>query len=118
MYAPAEPEEGSSVSHWSDDLFPNELMEAFFTQPIHDVGLAAEALRDIGWSAPAACQADCDGNRQVTINELVSAVRIALGEALVSTCTAVDVDNSGTVAINELIGAVDRAIGGCDAPGQ
>ena len=45
--------EGSSVSHWSDDLFPNELMEPFFTHPLHDVGLAAEALADIGWSAAA-----------------------------------------------------------------
>lgn len=116
IYAPADPEAGSSVSHWSEDLFPNELMEPFFTQPIHDVGLAAEALLDIGWSAPTACQADCDGNRQVTIDELVSAVRIALGEALVSTCAAVDFDNSGTVAVNELVAAVARAIEGCDAP--
>jgi hypothetical protein len=116
MYAPADPAAGSSISHWSDDLFPNELMEPFFTQPIHDVGLAAEALADIGWSAPTVCQADCDGDGLVTINELITAVRIALGESPLTSCATADIDNSGTVAVNELVGAVNRAIDGCDAP--
>jgi len=49
MYAPAELDPGSSVSHWSDALFPNELMEPFDTGPLHDVGLTLEAFFDLGW---------------------------------------------------------------------
>lgn len=117
MYAPPQPSEGSSVSHWSDALFPNELMEPFFTQPIHSVGLAAEAFADMGWNAPGpitGCQADCNGDGAVVINELITAVSIALGELPVSLCPPADPDRSGAVAVNELVGAVTRALEGCD----
>jgi hypothetical protein len=118
MYAPPAVSDGSSVSHWSDELFPNELMEPFFTQPIHDIGLAAEALDDMGWNAPIAakCQADCDGDGRVSIDELITAVRIALGDANLSGCNAVDADASGTVSVNELVAAVGRALDGCTPP--
>lgn len=118
MYAPAQASEGSSVSHWSDALFPNELMEPFFTQPIHTVGLAAEALADMGWNAPGpieSCQADCNGDGEVAINELVTAVSIALGELPLSLCPPADPDRSGAVAVNELVGAVTRALNGCES---
>ena len=117
IYAPPQPSEGSSVSHWSDRLFPNELMEPFFTQSIHTVGLAAEALADMGWNAPgpiASCPADCNGDGEVVINELVTAVSIALGELPVSLCPPADADRGGTVAVNELVGAVTRALDGCE----
>jgi hypothetical protein len=115
IYAPADPIEGSSLSHWSDRLGPNELMEPFLTQPIHDVGLAAELLGDIGWTADVFCQADCDGSRLVTIEELINSVRILLGAVPVTTCAAVDADLNGAVTVDELVGAVGRALGGCPA---
>lgn len=120
MYAPPDPLDGSSVSHWSDDLFPNELMEPFFTQPIHTVGLAAELMGDLGWSlaVPTTCAADCDGNGVVSINELINAVRISLGEIPLSSCTAVDIDNNGTVGVNELVTAVTRSLDGCVQSGS
>ena len=49
MYAPAVFDPGSSVSHWSDDVDPDERMEPFDTGASHDVGLALEAFVDIGW---------------------------------------------------------------------
>ena len=49
MYAPSTPDPGSSVSHFSDDLNPNELMEPFETGALHDVGLALELFVDLGW---------------------------------------------------------------------
>jgi hypothetical protein len=116
MYAPPQAFDGSSVSHWSDELFPNELMEPYFTQSIRDIGLAAEALADMGW-APIifpGCQGDCDESGAVSINELISAVRVSLGVAPVGSCPAADPDDSGAVAVNELVGAVVRALNGCD----
>jgi cysteine-rich repeat protein len=50
MYAPSSYEYGSSVSHFSDALFPNDLMEPFDTGATHDVGLTLELLSDLGWT--------------------------------------------------------------------
>ena len=47
--APNPRQPGSSVSHFSDSLSPDELMEPRHTDPLHDVGLAKELLADIGW---------------------------------------------------------------------
>ena len=55
MYAPDPQESGSSVSHWSKDVTPNEVMEPSYTGPNHDPGLAFFLLADIGWSLDAAC---------------------------------------------------------------
>ena len=49
MYGPNPLEPGSSVSHFSTALFPNELMEPFDTGPNHLVGLALDLMEDIGW---------------------------------------------------------------------
>jgi hypothetical protein len=49
MYAPDPPMDGSSVSHFSTSLIPNQLMEPAFTGATHDVGLAAAVMQDIGW---------------------------------------------------------------------
>jgi hypothetical protein len=57
LFAPATQEPGSSVSHYSTALFPNELMEPDYTGPDHDVTLTLALLRDIGWRANAAVPA-------------------------------------------------------------
>lgn len=59
------------------------------------------------------CAGDCGGDGQVTIEELIALVRIALGEAEASTCAAGDTDGDGAIAIDELILAVTRALGSC-----
>jgi cysteine-rich repeat protein len=63
-----------------------------------------------------ACPGDCDGDGQVTINEVVVGVEIALGSAGVGRCPAADVDGDQQVAIQELIAAVDGALSGCVPP--
>jgi len=50
MYAPPTIEPGSSVSHYSDSLTPDELMEPVYTVPTHDLTLTLAALRDMGWN--------------------------------------------------------------------
>ncbi len=61
----------------------------------------------------AACPGDCNGDRQVAINELIQGVNIALGSAAVTTCTAFDRDGNGQVSVNELIAGVNSAQSGC-----
>lgn len=50
MYAPDPQEPGSSVSHFSTSLSPDELMEPFETGASHATGLTGPLLQDIGWS--------------------------------------------------------------------
>jgi len=60
-----------------------------------------------------ACTGDCNRDGMVSINELISGVNIALGNAAVGTCGPFDSDGDGTVAINELIAGVKNAQNGC-----
>lgn len=63
--------------------------------------------------APAPCVGDCDGDATVRVNELVTGVRIALGELAADACAIFDGDGDGTVSIAELIGAVGALLNGC-----
>jgi hypothetical protein len=60
-----------------------------------------------------ACPGDCDFRAQVTIDEVVRGVNIALGSLEVSACAAMDANGDGVVRIDELIGAVNAALDGC-----
>jgi hypothetical protein len=75
--------------------------------------VAAALILSLHDSARAQCEGDCDGNDTVAINELILAVRIALGSAAAHDCTAVDRNNNHTVSIDELVFAVTRALQGC-----
>ena len=63
--------------------------------------------------AAPACIGDCNGDGEVTVNELITGVNIALGNSPISACPAFDGDGDGEVSIAELIGAVNAALGGC-----
>jgi hypothetical protein len=59
------------------------------------------------------CPGDCNGDGAVSINELLLAVNIALGNVAPATCPAADRNNDGVVMVNELILAVSQALDGC-----
>jgi len=63
--------------------------------------------------APSACTGDCNGDGEVTVNELITMVNIALGTANVSTCLAGDANSDGQITINEIIAGVNNALNGC-----
>lgn len=60
---------------------------------------------------PASCVGDCNGDHQVTIDELVQMVNIALGLANLEQCPAGDADGEGGITIDEIIRAVSVALG-------
>ena len=62
---------------------------------------------------PQPCVGDCDGDRAVSVSELVRGVNIALGTAVLETCAVFDSDQDGEVSISELIAAVNAALLGC-----
>jgi len=50
LHAPNPAQPGSSLSHWSTALTPDELMEPSYTAPDHNMSLALYLLEDTGWS--------------------------------------------------------------------
>ncbi len=63
------------------------------------------------------CAADCSGNDQVTIDELVTAVSIMMGTASLSACNGADLDRDGMVTVNEINQAVMDALQDCPGIG-
>lgn len=64
---------------------------------------------------PARCTGDCNGDSEVVVNEVVTGVTIALGNALISACPSFDSNASTTVEVNELITGVNNLLAGCPA---
>jgi hypothetical protein len=57
---------------------------------------------------------DCDRSGAVTVDELITGVRITLGRAALNQCPAFDADSSGAVEVHELIAGVQDSISGCE----
>ena len=66
-------------------------------------------------AAAPACVGDCDGGDDVTVNEIITMVNIALGNAEVADCSAGDADGRGDITIDEIIAAVGNALATCPA---
>ena len=70
--------------------------------------------------APAAalgsgCAGDCNGDGQVTVDELVTLARIALGVASLSACHPGDTNSDGRITVDEIVAAVNAAGNQCPA---
>jgi len=50
IFAPSPYQSGSSISHWSTSLSPDQLMEPYYTGASADPGFAVAALQDLGWT--------------------------------------------------------------------
>ncbi|MFI5395225.1 MAG: dockerin type I domain-containing protein [Candidatus Binatia bacterium] len=64
-------------------------------------------------STPRPCAGDCNGNGTVTVNDILTLVNIALGNASITTCEAGDVNHDGRVTVDEILAAVNNALNGC-----
>jgi hypothetical protein len=61
------------------------------------------------------CVGDCDGSGDVTINEIITMVNIALGDAPTTSCNPGDMDRDGQITVDEILTAVNNALTGCSA---
>ncbi len=61
----------------------------------------------------AVCVGDCNGDGQVTINELLTMVNAALGTASAAACAAGDASANGEITVDEILSAVNNALTGC-----
>lgn len=79
--------------------------------PTHTTLATPEPTATPTEGTPATCVGDCDGSNEVTIDELVQMVNIALGFADLERCQAGDADGNGEITIDEIIRAVNVALG-------
>lgn len=78
--------------------------------------VAAALLATILASAAPAqtgCVGDCGRDDEVTVDEILAMVNIALGGGDVATCRAGDRDGDGQVTVDEIVAAVQNALDGC-----
>src|SRR5262245_54365984 len=62
------------------------------------------------------CIGDCDGSGQVTVDELVTGVSLALGTLRLDRCPQFDCDETGSVTVDCIVDAVSAALDGCQVP--
>ena len=64
-----------------------------------------------------ACTGDCGVDGEVTVDEVLTGLNIALGLRAISECTAMDANQDGTVTVDEIITALSYALAGCPGSG-
>lgn len=62
---------------------------------------------------PPLCIGDCNHNNQVTVDEILTMVNIALGNTPVAACEAGDTNHDGQITVDEILAAVNNALNGC-----
>lgn len=60
------------------------------------------------------CTCDCDGKDTVTVDEIITAVNIALGSQMVAACRPADTSANDDVTVDEIISGVNNALNGCN----
>lgn len=74
------------------------------------------ALNAFALASPAqACLGDCNGDREVTVDEVTTGIQRALGEDTAPRCAAFDPDSDGRVDVADVITAVTNLLHGCPA---
>lgn len=64
-------------------------------------------------STPQVCVGDCSGDRNVTVDEIVTGVNLALGSAALFSCGAFDADGNAEVLIDDLVRGIQFMLSGC-----
>ena len=59
------------------------------------------------------CPGDCDGSGEVTIEEIVRGLRIALEALPLDGCASMDASHDGAITVDEVVRAVDYALQSC-----
>ena len=94
-------------------LIVSQGCNAYGCWPTRAVRVGSDDLSVTLCPQTSACVGDCNGDRRVTVDELVAGVAVALGSSLAPPCAALDSDSNGLVKIEELITAVNAALEGC-----
>jgi hypothetical protein len=70
------------------------------------------------WAQSGACIGDCNSDGEVTVDELIMGVDLALGALPLATCPQFDLGGDGAVNIEDVVVAVNNARAGCGSHGN
>jgi hypothetical protein len=73
----------------------------------------APTVTPLATITPTPCVGDCNSDGHVTVDEILTMVNIALGNAAVTTCQAGDANHDGHITVDEILTAVNNALNGC-----
>ena len=74
--------------------------------------LRAPTFAELTAPAPT-CAGDCDISEDVTVDEIITGVNIALGTLPIDNCNAMDTSGDDQVTVDEILRAVQNALQGC-----
>ena len=109
MFAPNPMRCGSSISHFDETLFPNELMEPNFQTINHNLDLTAALFKDLGYPVIYDCgDANQDGN--VNAVDALAMLRVAVGldDCIESLC---DVNGDGITTASDTLATLQFGVG-------
>jgi hypothetical protein len=75
-------------------------------------GLASRATRTL---FVGDCAGDCNADQAVTVDEILTMVNIALGNASATACLGGDTTRDAEITVDEILAAVTKALNGCPA---
>lgn len=109
MYAPFPQEPGSSVSHYTNETAPNQIMEPSLTQPLHNLELTLALMSDIGWTDIVQCgDADRNGVRAATDALIALQTSVSSNDCLESLC---DPNGTGTITATDALIMLQGGVG-------
>jgi hypothetical protein len=98
---------------------PASIVAADFTQDGKpDLAVTNQDTQDVSiflntTASELSCVGDCNDDGEVTVDELVRMVNIALGSQVIGECLAGDANRDGEITIDEIISGVNSALNGC-----
>jgi hypothetical protein len=101
-----------SVKYGTEEQCTDNYGHTYFQEGPDRTVMSPPYVVDIAEGA-VSCPGDCDGDNQVTVDELVRGVALALGDDSVAACGAFDRDRDHAIAIDELEAAVLASLSGC-----
>lgn len=78
---------------------------------VHRVGARVTGDRIV--LPPPACAGDCNHDGEVSIDELITSVGVAIGQTAVGHCRGGDRNGDGAITVDELVAAVGSSLAGC-----
>ena len=94
-----------------DDRCPRAFLETSMVQRCMRAMVIVILLATSGLGL-ADCVGDCNGDGQVTVDEVLRGVNIILGSTALADCGSFDRNVDGTVTVDEVVAAVSGALNG------
>jgi len=98
-----------------------EIAHGSLSQGAGSVNVSAHAGESDGPHLPlltTPCPGDCNNDRAVTVDEVITMVNAALAILPLAACDLGDTDGNGVLTIDEILTAITRTLNGCPSDGN